>query len=63
MKNGMQCVLLEQGKWYLFQSKRDLDEAVERYNAGQNLTGWSDSGNMSKNMDENAKAWYIAVLI
>ena len=58
----MECILIENGEWFIFKSQEEFDKAVDRYNSGEDLTGWFSKGKMSSNMDENARAWYIGTI-
>lgn len=54
----MNEILIENGEWFAFKSEEELDKSIDRYNNGEDLTGWFTKGKMSSNMNENAKAWY-----
>jgi hypothetical protein len=54
----MEEILIENGKWFAFENTEELNKAIDRYNSGEELTGWFASGEMSSDMSKNAKAWF-----
>lgn len=58
----MPAIWNHDGKWYMFKSNTDCLEAMDRFDEGEELTGWIKTGNISSNMDEYAKDIYVAGL-
>lgn len=54
----MEEILIENGKWFAFENTEEFNKAIERYNNNEELTGWFARGEMSSDMNENAKAWF-----
>lgn len=59
----MQCSIWNHnGNWYMFKSNTDCLDAMDRFDNGEELTGWIKTGSISSNMDEYAKDIYVAEL-
>lgn len=59
----MMCAVFNwEGQWYMFKSNTDCLEAMDRFDKGEELTGWIKTGVISSNMDEYAKDIYVAGL-